>query len=881
MTENQGLETRSRRKRPTIGLLIDHTLEMEEGYHSAILAGVITMARKRDVNLLCFTGGALHGSPFVRFDSQRNLLYEMINDESVDGLVIIGTVGNYAPLEELRRLHVRYHPLPTVSIGTPLEGIPSLIVDNDNGLRHALCHLIERHDRRHIAFIRGPEDNRAAQLRYSVFTEVLAQYDIPLNRDLVAPGNFSSLAGAEAMQLLLDQRQVRFEAVVAANDDMALGALEELQARGIDVPYDVAVIGFDDIQQAATAIPSLTTVRQPLPTLGRQAVEILLAQIDNKTVSDNIMFPTELVVRRSCGCLEPVVTRGAGKPATEASETIAQILTTKRAAILADLSQAIGLFTADTSEWGPSESWDRQLLDSFSSDVKGQPGGLFLSTLDRILRQALKKERDIDSWQTVVAVLSGYTRPGLANDNLSFRAESLLYQAQILISEAGRKALMQQYLQIEHQNVILRDIGQSLITTFDLAKLMDLIAESMPRLGIPSCYLALYDDPQPYRYPQSPSEWSRLVLAYNLNGRLELPPHGRYFRSQRLLPAGTLPHDRQFTMIVEPLYFRREQIGFALFERGPREINVYETLRGQISSALKGALLLQVHKDAEEEIREHRDRLDVLVQQRTILLRREIGDRQRAEEQLKAYTGRLEEMVEERTKDLQDAQERLIRQEKLALLGQLAGGIGHELRNPLGVISNAVYFLQMILPDADDTVKEYLGIISARVRESERTVTALLNLSRTQPTAREKIKVSALVAEALSRCLPPENITVETELAPNLPPVSIDPQQIGQVLNNLITNAYQAMPNGGTLTIKAQAEQQHVNLSIADTGHGMSPETMKKIFEPLYTTRVRGIGLGLALAKNLVAVNGGQIGVESIEGQGTTFFITLLTEVVG
>ena len=191
-----------------------------------------------------FHGGSLYGLPNIEFDDQRNILYGVISSDNVDGLLIIGAVGNYVPLKELQDLHSRYHPLPTVNIGIPLEGIPSVVVDNDKGLRDALIHLVEVHNYRRIAFICGPEDNPDAQSRYRVYQQVLAEYDLPLDPDLIAPGDFSISSGTAALRLLLDQQQVSFEAVVGANDNMALGAMEELQSRGITVPYDVAVVGF-------------------------------------------------------------------------------------------------------------------------------------------------------------------------------------------------------------------------------------------------------------------------------------------------------------------------------------------------------------------------------------------------------------------------------------------------------------------------------------------------------------------------------------------------------------------------------------------------------------------------------------------------------------
>ena len=253
----------------------------------------------------------------------------------------------------------------------------------------------------------------------------------------------------------------------------------------------------------------------------------------------------------------------------------------------------------------------------------------------------------------------------------------------------------------------------------------------------------------------------------------------------------------------------------------------------------------------------------------------DITKRKLAEAALKTHSEELESMVKIRTKELSQVQERLIRQEKLAILGQLAGGIGHELRNPLGVISNAVYFLQMVLNETTDTVKEYLDIISTRVNEAEKIVSDLLDLSRIRSAEKEAAQVSDLIDKALQRHPPPETIIVKANISTELPFIEVDSQQIGQVLANLLINAYQAMPQGGQIVIEAIVEQDQIRLSTSDTGVGMSTDVKNKVFEPLFTTKSKGIGLGLAVSRNLVEINGGEITVESTEGKGSTFIITL------
>jgi len=280
-------------------------------------------------------------------------------------------------------------------------------------------------------------------------------------------------------------------------------------------------------------------------------------------------------------------------------------------------------------------------------------------------------------------------------------------------------------------------------------------------------------------------------------------------------------------------------------------------------------------------------------------------ERKRAEQALKEYSERLEEMVEERTKELREAQEQLVRREKLAVLGQLAGGMGHELRNPLGAIKNAAYFLNMVLEEPDPEVKEALEILEKEVGTSERIISSLLDFARAKPPIRRKVNVNDVLREALSRTTVPDNVQVVSQLDETLPAILADPDQLTQVFGNIILNAIQAMtlpsrpsttlrqgsgqgsgrqvgtPEGGRLLVKTSEvsgkppRSAWVAVSFTDTGGGIPEENLDKLFEPLFTTKAKGIGLGLALVKTLMEGHGGSIEVESQEGKGSTFLVRL------
>lgn len=248
-----------------------------------------------------------------------------------------------------------------------------------------------------------------------------------------------------------------------------------------------------------------------------------------------------------------------------------------------------------------------------------------------------------------------------------------------------------------------------------------------------------------------------------------------------------------------------------------------------------------------------------------------------AEETIRKLNDELETKVQERTKQLLEAQEEIVRKEKLAVLGQVAGSVGHELRNPLGVMNNAVYFLQAVLPDADDRVKEYLNIIKSEIASSERIVSDLLDSVRTKPPRPETVGVAELIGQTLLKCDVPPTVSVKLDIPETLPPLWGDAMQIHQVLRNLISNGVEAMPEGGTLEIRAVAEDtaKNVAISVRDSGTGMTTEQLGKLFQPLYTTKARGIGLGLVVVKNLTQANGGTVEVRSEAGKGSLFLVTL------
>ena len=253
----------------------------------------------------------------------------------------------------------------------------------------------------------------------------------------------------------------------------------------------------------------------------------------------------------------------------------------------------------------------------------------------------------------------------------------------------------------------------------------------------------------------------------------------------------------------------------------------------------------------------------------------DITKQKEAEKAVKDYSDHLEVMVKKRTRELRASQEKLARHERLAVLGQLAGSVGHELRAPLGVMANAVYFLKMAQPQVDPKISEYHDIIESEITNADKIITDLLDFSKIKSVDREAFNINMLCQQTLSRFSAPKGVKTSIDLPASLPMAYADFRQMTQVVGNLVLNAYQAMPDGGSLEISAKKDGSYIALAVRDSGTGIPKKQMEKLFDPLFTTKPRGIGLGLTVCKMLAEANGGKITVSSKEGKGSEFTILI------
>ncbi len=775
--------------------------------------GVVDAARAHHVDLITLVGSTLPVDSDRR--SPPNILYELVRQAHVDGLLVRGYLSSGLDTEAEMNFYHQFAALPCVIIGRKIRAIPHLLMDSYSGMRDAIVHLIETHGCRRIAFVRGPEFYDAEE-RLRAYVEALSDYRIPYDPDLVTPPLQTwTFDKQRSIQWLLNRERLDFDAIVTASDGLALDTLHTLTARGKRVPEDLILVGFDN--SGTSPLPLLTSVDGGFYEQGKRGFEMLLGLLEGRPVPQQILLPTRLVVRQSCGCLDLEVVRAAATPADSSTANIAYPL------------DELAVNAHDQSE--------RTLWASLAAELNDETAGIFLRTLASMLRTAASAGDEMEVWHSRVSSLRQNVLTRVHDLPKLSRAENLLQQARVLVSQAAVWEEANKRLKAQQRTDLVYEISQALVTTFDNTELMKVLARELPRLDIPRAYLCLYED------PERPLDCVRLAMAYDGNGRSEkqaLPP---VFPSAQLLPQNLLPAESPYSLVVESLHFHAEQLGLAIFEVGPRDGHVYDMLRGQISSALKGAQLFRQNSQLYQEARES----------------------QRAAEEANRLKSRF------------------------------LASVSHELRTPLNML---IGLSEMLLdeqnggrPPLPTLYRQDLERIYGSARHLDDLLRDVLDLARSQVGRLKLVRKPVDLMEvlyAVSAVVEPIVIQKGLEWQVTIPETHIavwgDAARLKQVLLNLIHNAIKFTARG-EIAMSAIIGKGEVTISISDTGLGIPPEEQDIIFDEFQTTQrsaargYGGMGLGLAICRRLVEMHNGRMGVRSSgeEGSGSTFYFTLPT----
>jgi signal transduction histidine kinase/DNA-binding LacI/PurR family transcriptional regulator len=842
--------------------------------------GIRDEAEKYGMNLLFMQGyycSQSNGSKSTesQFDEPGNIVYKLISKHTIDGLIIVtGGLKHQSDITDLVRHCSAFEPVPSISIGFEIENIPNIVIDNTNAVKIIMRHLIEVHGKRRIAFIRGPFENAEAKVRLEAYQSSLKNYGIEYNDMLVSEKIVwnRELAYVAALELMTRNNN-QIDAILCINDDDAHGALAALRSLNVNVPDDIAVIGFNNDFIAEATTPTITTIDRNLYGRGQMAIKILSDHFNGIHLCSDYKVDAPVIIRQSCGCL----TRAAKAVETAFITRRDSPVKTSTVIDLEAINNQLKERVFETLAVPRNEKtlgWCKTIVDTFIANITDKSKSDFLPVFDVILHQYVNGGFDITYWHDALSVLDlsleYFTDMDSFTDN-----RVLLLKARLHLSETNEQIQKSMLLRIEERNATINALNHSFHTTIELNRILDLLVNDLPKIGIQSCYLILYED------PEKPLEHSKLLLAYNRTGRMTIPSGGVRFNSMQILPEEFIPLSQHKSLILEPLFYGTSQIGFILFELGRKDNGFYELFPAELSTALWSSLLKSNIEKNESMLRSQSDEI-----------------------------AKFNEALEERASELEFAfqqiernNDKLLVAEKMASLGRLTAGIAHEINTPLATIRASLGEMELLvdefnqsIDDKEITTDDFRQIISDMFKAvdlSKKSVSYAVNYiksiqEQTGSSTTPEISDFDLVAviESVIRFL---NHSIRQSLCKvelNTLPVPVilrgSSEKMIQVFTNLLTNAIDALEHSEIRVIKITLSCEHKDLTvtITDTGYGIKKENLEKIFEPLFTTKSfgRGTGLGLPIVQKIINEDfNGRISVDSEPGRGTTFYLHLKT----
>ncbi len=703
------------KKRKTIGLLIN---DIDGGLQVSFWLAFKQAAEEMDCNLMVFAGRSLNNKLYGA--KQHHIIYNFIEKGALDGIIIASAlIGTFVTPEEFKEFCKKYKDIPIVSFGIEIPNAASIVCEGKNGLKDLIRHLIDDHGYKRIMFVTGPENNGGSIGRFEAYREVLEEKNISFEENMVFHGDFVADTGYKIMEEII-LSDIEYDAIVFANDSMALGALRAIDnMKKADIyPKDkkVVICGFDDAIMANKANPPLTTVKQPIREMCTKAVELFVKE---ELKEELIVFQSIMVKRASCGCSYNIVNENNNN------------------------------------------------------------------------NKSLKL---------------------VANYNV-------------------------------HEN----------IQTYEVEELFDELTLVLKQCFIDSCFICKYfDGPYFYDVDMAFDESfkiplrSEIIYAYYKGERISIEEKNKLIRTGNILPERFLQDEKRLTYIIMPLFFRNEHFGYICFEATDSNAMTYELLRGEISNALKGALMILERDSIEETLREN---------------------------------------------------------ERLASLGQLIGGISHNLMTPIMSIAG----ISTALEDLKNEYKESIGDpmvtnedhyeISSEIAQ---WIEKLKEYNAYMSKVISNVKSQAVqlnyhanngftIDELVNRIefMKSSDITIKNSNIELFVDASMDVVVPGDILNmvqvieNLLKNAIESYDNKELheckIDIYIRKNKNVLTIAVKDFGCGIKDDIKPRLFKNMETTKGKnGIGLSLLLSYSTIKGKfGGEIWFESEVNNGATFYIAV------
>jgi diguanylate cyclase (GGDEF)-like protein len=582
--------------RITLGLLLS---QIDSGYAKLLIAGASNWVRENGANLTIFSGRALN-SPYG-YDYQNNVIFDSIKPGTVDALIMAtGTQCNYQTVSQFRTYTKRFGGIPAVSIAIKMDGIPNVLVDNKAGVSQAIEHFVAVHGFTRIAFLKGPRENEEAESRFMAYREAVAARGLEDDPELNIQADFTTEGARLAISEYLKKNgRPDFQAILAANDEMAIAAAKILTEHGFAIPRDVAIIGFDNTRNSQFIVPPMTTIEQPLFEQARTAADFASRLINGEPLPETVVLPTRLVLRTSCGCLPRHVAELDGLATLPPASARKKAVQDTRAII------ERCFIRLSEKEFTLPDRALRDILEALIT-LSGTPDG-FIGYLHSALCDEILRKVDISAWQVLLTVLhEEFASTSTSAKKLSALAVSF-QKARTLLAEMLRLEQGKGLIDLQVHVASLRRIMERLSSAATIEELMRDLPEELDLLDIRTCFIAGYS---PEVHHERGDQWrvpahAHVMLCFVDGKSVELSDADRVFSpAKSLIPTGLLPKDRPYVLVATSLFFREDQIGYLVYEPGERDPAIYETFRVQLGNILKGSTLIMARHKAEERLRQ-------------------------------------------------------------------------------------------------------------------------------------------------------------------------------------------------------------------------------------------------------------------------------------
>jgi DNA-binding LacI/PurR family transcriptional regulator/signal transduction histidine kinase len=850
-----------------LGLLLD---SIRDDYQHLILNGINNCATHANWTVVAYPGlyfTKVHGNESIN----KNLLIDLVDYENLDGLIILASsLTNHISLKKIEQVIKRFSGKPVVSIGVPMENMCSVVSDNYLGMYRIIEHLITVHKAQRIVFITGVSGNEESEIRFRAYQDALAAHSITYDERLVFQGDFWFTGGYQAAQLLLSERQLNVDAIVAANDYMAIGAIKELTARGVKIPEDVIVTGYDNVPDSKYVPITLTTVNQTPYNIGMEAFNLLVKLFEQPDLNVIKKIPVNLIYRESCGCAHKLNNHFTGNDLTIESESFDNTIE--------------NWFVENYGLLMPKEhfrDWTILLIDSIEFGILHADGSRLCETFEMIIRELHSNFADVLQLETLVFQL-------YAHVNKIIKDTELIK----LFSRIHFEMLRMLYIHNTHYknksspsaSIVLKNIDANefyIDVAFKREALILSLQNECLTYGVTDFYMSLL--------PENAIECDYLVSEIIIvDGQLvKVSEDEKVYSSRQLIPKAAINSEKRQTLVVFPLAYHNEQYGNIILNIDNLSLQSFEFLSINISRFLKSIQLFK---------------------------------------QVDIYAKDLELQVEERTVELQRANTKLIASAHQAGMAEIAVEIIHNVGNILNSLQSSVESvdhkiknvneipIQKVVQILKDKAVEFgedkkLQLFLIQMSEYVNKIGYILKQTHAEMQGEisnvfQKIEHISKIIESQNRyagyskfkdkidvfdtirnvvsVLENQIVTKSIQIKGNYQKTGslytlASPSRLFHLFLFILRNAVEAMEHRTVRSMEVEITRQDTTaiINVSDTGEGIPEDVFPHIYKQGFTTKSGHSGDGLHSCANFVSEVGGSIKIESIFGIGTTVFVEL------